>query len=127
MREIKYRVRNSEHKIIGYERQLGDGWQYSHNNFQWKDGVINQPGDREQFLGRKDLDGREVYEHDITIYWYNEGANGRKAPRVVEWIGPSESHKWVGFNVQGSKNIKVIGDMYSSGLIDNNESTAPGE
>lgn len=119
MRVIKFRLRDREtKKVIGYEVLVDGQWMHSTHNFSFKPGVFDVVADREQYTGRPDTEGREIYENDLVEYWHYPGAIKTRRSKVVRWQERSERHKWVGFNVQGSKFVRVVGDMYGNSLTD---------
>jgi len=72
MREIKFRVRNDNNKIVAYEYLLScdDGssaqWYYRFVAIQGQFlGVSGICGRREQCIGRKDKNEKEIYKDDI--------------------------------------------------------------
>lgn len=79
MREIKFRLRERDNEIIGYEKWYSGSynrqgfyyiaeprWLYSHDNKHWQPTPIAHSRYKDQFTGLHDKNGKEIYEGDVV-------------------------------------------------------------
>jgi uncharacterized phage protein (TIGR01671 family) len=87
-REIKFRVRRKDGRLIGYIRFESGRWQCqmlkpAGGSEEWSSGVLHGPH-MDQYIGINDRNDREVYERDI-VTWGNHCDYCRERPvRVAE-------------------------------------------
>lgn len=80
-REIKFRLRIGN-KVVGYERWTLAGWFYSTDGLcDWNDKYIYHT-DKDQFTGRHDTKGVEIYKGDIISSY----CDGRNVFGPVVWL-----------------------------------------
>lgn len=69
-RDIKFRLRDENNKIVGYEKWRNGHWIYSKHQGFWTDEFIPH-AEKDQFTGFHDIkDKKEIYEGDIVkVKW----------------------------------------------------------
>ncbi len=117
-RELKFRLIH-DNKIVGYERFNHGKWRYSRDGMRWNDTVIAHD-DKDQYTGRKDHHGTEIYEGDIVNWFDKLGRND--VPFVVAYehaqfiLTAPHDHlagRYVGWALD-SKELEVIGNIYEN-------------
>ena len=116
MRSIKFRFRNKETKKIIDEPMFIDNdgivWRWVDNTETEVEVIDTEMIIVEQYIGKKDTSGKEIYEGDIFKYENNN------QEQKIEGIGLIEDirHIYMGYNAtyieNNNFNIKVIGNMY---------------
>jgi hypothetical protein len=69
MQEIKFRLRDKDNKILGYEYLKDGQWYYNFDDLtEWFQGFkyLNRIKYREQYLCLKDINDKEIYENDYV-------------------------------------------------------------
>jgi hypothetical protein len=119
VREIKFRVRRKDGRLIGYIRFEGGRWQCqmlkaAGGSEEWSSGVLHGPI-IEQYTGLKDKNGVEIYDDDVvrfkawkgkhqgTVKW-NDGTCGFE----IEMSQTSHT----GFFHDPLRRYEVIGNIY---------------
>jgi uncharacterized phage protein (TIGR01671 family) len=130
MREIKFRIIHKG-KISGYERLKNCSWEWNwiklnpDKGERWSAGVIEEIGGliRNQFTGRKDKNGREIYEGDIMSGPFLNSRAGRKKIKKFSIIYHERTSKFAIKLFEGDstgafglipslEDCEVIGNIY---------------
>ena len=107
MRRIEFRLRIGD-KIVGYEKWISEGWMYSTDGSFWHDKYIHHTH-KDQFTGRYDTNGVEIYEGDIARH-YKLGDFDLKEPMVGEVVIETTRGVTIG-NWPAFKDIEIIGNI----------------
>ncbi len=114
-RELKFRLIKDK-KIVGYERFDHGRWRYSRDGIRWNDTVIAHDN-KDQYTGRTNKRGTEIYEGDIVNWFDKLGRND--VPFVVAYehaqfilTVPHDQlpGRYVGWALD-SKELEVIGNI----------------
>lgn len=106
MREIKFRVWDSNNNLMDYNPGLDVDWSRFPLNAFFANQLVDggPPGEKTnyifmQFTGLTDKNGKEIYEGDIISHDLGTG--------VIEWYNAR-------FNIQDHDEVEVIGNIYEN-------------
>jgi uncharacterized phage protein (TIGR01671 family) len=121
MREIKFRVRRKDGRLIGYIRFESGRWQCqmlaaAGGSDEWSSGVLHGPT-IEQYTGIKDKNAQEIYEGD-RVSWQEPNTEGRELGEV-KWVNDGFSIEYEVVPGQlkilyFAPDIEVIGNIYEN-------------
>jgi len=125
MREIKFRLRDRNNKIVGYEKWYSGSWSsdgywrakpcwlYSVDNKYWSSKYIPHRF-KEQYTGLKDKNGKEIYERDIVEISDYAMIEASVIGQVV-WFNLSWQIKDGGMlSIFNTDNLTVIGNVHQN-------------
>ena len=65
---FKFRLLDSDNKVVGFEAESGGYWSYSGNNFAWNGIAINHSY-KELSTNYHNKDGEEIFQNDIVKHF----------------------------------------------------------
>lgn len=115
MKEIKFRCwwDNKMHKVSGFDNVFGTQYidLYAADTIKAKEGILMQ------YIGLKDINGKEIYEGDIVELIYEEDNETITGRGIVKYIEDMTGFFCVSFDGNCTSSIlnpRVIGNIYEN-------------